>query len=140
MFWRKEAFMNNKSKLSRLVRSLASVAVVLPLLQPATAFAAFSCAVDSLCFVDTDPLFLNVYGNVWGNNPDWGQLPGGWNDRADVFHNKTSRHVCLYGHADYRRDWPGWRNIEPRGLPRGASLDRGDWKDVVSSNYFKDFC
>jgi hypothetical protein len=63
-------------------------------------------------------------GYVFGNNTNWGALPGGWNDRADQFGNdgNTSSN-CLY------------RDINCRGtsvlLPRGFAVD---WSNVVSSN------
>jgi len=129
--------MNYQPIRTRLARSLLAVAGSCALLFSSPAQAALQCGTASLCFIDLDPWPLNVYGNVWGNNPDWGQLPGGWNDRADRFYNHTSRTVCLYGHADYRRTWPGQSNIEPRRLTTGQRLD---WEDTVSSNYFANSC
>ena len=66
----------------------------------------------------------NHCGYVFGNNTNWGALPGGWNDRADQFGNDgVTSSNCLY------------QDINCRGasvlLPRGFAVT---WNNIVSSN------
>ena len=66
----------------------------------------------------------NRCGYVFGNNSFWGNLPGGWNDRADQFGNDGNTHSnCLYEHISC-----GGIGVH---LPRGFAVD---WFNIVSSN------
>lgn len=63
-------------------------------------------------------------GYVFGNNWFWGELQGGWNDRADQFGNHGTIHSnCLYEHIAC-----GGAAVH---LPRGFAVD---WFNIVSSN------
>lgn len=81
------------------------------------------CAVESgsTRFLDVE---TNHCGYVFGDNTNWGALPGGWNDRADQFGNDgVTSSNCLY------------QDINCRGasvlLPRGFAVT---WSNIVSSN------
>jgi len=81
------------------------------------------CAVKSgsTRFFDNE---TNKCGYVFGNNTDWGALPGGWNNRADSFGNDgTTSNNCLYDGFSCHGT--------PMLLRRGFILF---WANTVSSN------
>lgn len=66
----------------------------------------------------------NRCGYVFGNNTNWGALPGDWNNRADQFGNDGVTHSnCLY-------DGFSCQGL-PIFLPRGFTVT---WRNTVSSN------
>jgi hypothetical protein len=71
-------------------------------------------------------------GYVAGNNSNWGALPGGWDNRAEMFDNHGRTHnVCLYDAHDYK----GKKFYLPRGygvyLP-GKWVSSNEWTTATS--------
>lgn len=113
----------NKKALILCISAAALGAGVMLFNNDANADLFSQCAIQSgsTRFLDFE---TNHCGYVFGNNTNWGALPGGWNDRADQFGNDgVTSSNCLYEHINC-----GGQSVF---LPRGFAVT---WRNIVSSN------
>src|SRR5262249_44782432 len=95
MTQRKAMIMFHRTKLFVFATTaIASGTIVLSNIASADLFSECEVRPGSTRFYDFES---DHCGYVFGNNAVWGNLPGGWNDRADQFGNdgRTSSN-CLY--------------------------------------------
>jgi len=98
-------------------------ALVLSVFVMSVAFTGVASACDRgwTCFWDWE---TGDRGQVAGNNRNWAALPGGWDNRADRFHNNGRTHQnALYSGKHYTG--------ASKTVFRGTRLT---WRNVVSSN------
>jgi len=101
--------------------AIASGAILLSNVASADLFSECEVRSGSTRFYDFES---DHCGYVFGNNSFWGNLPGGWNDRADQFGNDgVTSSNCLYQDINCS----GARVL----LPRGFFVE---WRNIVSSN------
>jgi len=109
---------------AKVVKAFLLIASVVALSLVSAGSANAACPAGYTCFADVDTSGRS--GRVAGWNDDWGRLPGGWDNRADVFINRgTTHHIRLFSGLN--------RTGAHRNVRRGKKYGF-EWKNIVSSN------